>query len=153
MQSTSPISQSPSRALALAIAGLAGSVVLAAAAVVFVQSSFAQSKPPASTAKIPPARIAVVDVNKVLTQSGPGKAAMERLKTFQQERMAKAKEMDASVRQIDADIAAKRATLSADALADLQKQAADKRLEMQRFAQDADRELGEERDRELQALQ
>jgi outer membrane protein len=100
-----------------------------------------------------PARIAVVDVQKVLTQSTPGKAAYEKLKKLQEEKMAKAKGMDDEMKKLESDLNTKRISLAEDKLAEMQKQIADKRIAMQRYAQDADREIGEARDRELQALQ
>lgn len=100
-----------------------------------------------------PARVAVIDVQKVLTQSTSGKAAYDKLKKMQEEKIERAKQMDEELRKLDADIAAKKVSLSEDKLATMQKQLADKRIAMQRYAQDADREMGEARDRELQALQ
>jgi outer membrane protein len=100
-----------------------------------------------------PGRVAVVDVQKVLTQSVAGKAAYEKLKKMQDERVAKAKQMDDEMKKLDADLTTKRISLAEDKLAEMQKQLADKKINMQRFAQDADREIGEARDRELQALQ
>jgi outer membrane protein len=104
-------------------------------------------------AQTTPARVAVIDVQKVLTQSTAGKAAYEKLKKLQEERVEKAKAMDEELRKLDSEINTKRISLSEDKLADLQKQLADKRISMQRYAQDADREIGEARDRELQALE
>lgn len=100
-----------------------------------------------------PARVAVVDVQKVLTQSTPGKAAYEKLKKMQDDRISKAKAMDEEARKLEADLSTKRISLAEDKLAEMTKQLADKKIAMQRFAQDADREIGEARDRELQALQ
>jgi outer membrane protein len=100
-----------------------------------------------------PARVAVIDVQKVLTQSTLGKAAYDKLKKMQDDRVEKAKSMDEELRKLDAEINTKKISLSEEKLADLQKQLADKRINMQRFAQDADREIGEARDRELQALE
>ena len=100
-----------------------------------------------------PSRVAGVDVQKVLTQSTAGKAAYEKLKKMQDDRLAKAKTMDEELRKLDQDIASKRLSLSADKLGEMQKQLAEKRISMQRYAQDADREIGEARDRELAALQ
>ncbi|HYI09307.1 MAG TPA: OmpH family outer membrane protein [Thermoanaerobaculia bacterium] len=100
-----------------------------------------------------PARVAVIDVQKVLTQSTAGKAAYEKLKKVQDERVEKAKQMDEDMRKLDTEITTKRISLSEDKLTDLQKQLADKRIAIQRYAQDADREIGEARDRELQALE
>ena len=104
-------------------------------------------------AQTTPARVAVIDVQKVLTQSAAGKASYEKLKKLQEERVEKAKQMDEELRKLDADINAKRISLSEEKLTEMQKQLADKRISMQRYAQDADREIGEARDRELQALE
>lgn len=104
-------------------------------------------------AQTTPARIAVIDVQKVLTQSTAGKAAYEKLKKIQEDKMARAKAMDDELRKLDADLASKRLSLSEDKLAEMSKQIADKRINMQRYAQDAEREIGEARDRELQALE
>lgn len=100
-----------------------------------------------------PARVAVVDVQKVLTQSAAGKAAYDKLKKLQEDKVAKAKAMDDEMKKLESDLNTKRLSLSEDKLAEMQKQIADKRISMQRYAQDADREIGEARDRELQALQ
>jgi outer membrane protein len=100
-----------------------------------------------------PSRVAVVDVQKVLTQSTAGKAAYEKLKKMQDDRLAKAKTMEEDLRKLDQEISSKRLSLSEDKLTEMQKQLADKRISMQRYAQDADREIGEARDRELAALQ
>ena len=104
-------------------------------------------------AQTTPARVAVIDVQKVLTQSTAGKASYERLKKLQEERVEKAKAMDEELRKLDSDINAKKISLSEEKLTEMQKQLADKRISMQRYAQDADREIGEARDRELQALE
>jgi outer membrane protein len=104
-------------------------------------------------AQTTPARVAVIDVQKVLTQSTAGKASYERLKKLQEERVERAKTMDEELRKLDSDINAKKISLSEDKLTEMQKQLADKRISMQRYAQDADREIGEARDRELQALE
>ncbi len=100
-----------------------------------------------------PARVAVVDVQKVLTQSTAGKAAYEKLKKMQEDRLARAKSMDDEMKKLESDLNTKRISLAEDKLAEMTKQLADKKIAMQRFAQDADREIGEARDRELQALQ
>ena len=100
-----------------------------------------------------PARVAVIDVQKVLSQSTAGKAAFEKLKKIQDDRIEKARSMDESMKKLEAEIQTKRISLSEDKLTEMQKQLADKRIEIQRYAQDADREIGEARDRELQALE
>ncbi|MEK6373366.1 MAG: OmpH family outer membrane protein [Acidobacteriota bacterium] len=100
-----------------------------------------------------PARVAVIDVNKVLMSSTAGKASYEKLKKLQEERIARAKKMDEDAAALDKEINEKKLSLSEEKLADLTKQLSDKKIAMQRFAQDADREVGEARDKELQGLE
>jgi outer membrane protein len=119
-------------------------ISMVAAALVAPLFAFAQTAPQ---------RLAVIDVQKVLTQSTAGKAAYDKLKKMQDDRVEKAKAMDEEMRKLDADINAKKVSLSEEKLTEMTKQLADKKINMQRYAQDADREIGEARDRELQALE
>lgn len=100
-----------------------------------------------------PARVAVIDVQKVLTTSTAGKAAYERLKKMQDDRIERAKNMNDEIAKLDSDINLKKLSLSAEKLAEMTKQLSDKKIAMQRFAQDADREVGEARDRALLELE
>ena len=100
-----------------------------------------------------PARVAVIDVQRVLTTSTAGKAAYDRLKKLQEERIERAKAMDEDARKLDADLNAKKLSLSEDKIAEMTKQLSDKKIAMQRYAQDADREVGEARDRALLELE
>ena len=100
-----------------------------------------------------PARLAVIDVQRVLNTSIAGKAAQDRLKKLQDDKMTRANKMQDDVKALDTEINTKKLSLSEDKLADLQKQLADKQVALQRFGQDADKELGEARDKELLALE
>lgn len=100
-----------------------------------------------------PQRIAVIDVQRVLQTSTAGKAAYERLKKMQDDRVARAQKMDEEAKALENDINTKKLSLSEDKLTDLTKQLSDKKIAMQRYAQDADREVGEARDKELAALE
>jgi outer membrane protein len=104
------------------------------------------------SAQAPPARIAVLDVNKVLSSSAQGKASYDRIKKMQDDRLAKAKQMNDEFTALDSEINTKKLSLSEDRLAVMTKQLSDKKIAMQRYAQDADREIGEARDREMQML-
>jgi outer membrane protein len=104
-------------------------------------------------AQTAPARVAVVDVQKVLTQSSAGKASYDKLKKMQEERVGKAKQMTEDVTKLEQEINTKRLSLSADKLAEMAKQLDEKKIGVQRYAQDADREMGAARDRELTSLQ
>jgi len=100
-----------------------------------------------------PSRVAVIDVQKVLQSSTAGKQAYEKLKKMQEDRIAKAQKMDEEAKALENDINTKKLSLSEDKLTDMQKQLSDKRIAMQRYAQDADREVGEARDRALLELE
>lgn len=101
----------------------------------------------------PPGRFAIIDVNRVLTTSTAGKQAVERLKKMQDERVERAKNLNDEIAKLDQDINAKKLSLSEDRLGEMAKQLSDKKIAMQRFAQDADREVGEARDRALLELE
>ncbi len=96
-----------------------------------------------------PSRIAVIDVQKVLSASSAGKAAYDRLKKMQEEKIEKARQMDEELRKLDSEISTKKLSLSDDKISGIQKQIAEKRIVMQRYAQDADREVQEARDKSL----
>jgi len=100
-----------------------------------------------------PARIAVIDVQRVLASSTAGKQAYDKLKKMQEDRVTKAQKMDEEIKALDNDINTKKLSLSEDKLTDMAKQLSDKRIVMQRYAQDADREVGEARDRTLAELE
>ncbi len=100
-----------------------------------------------------PQRVAVIDVNRVLMTSAAGKTAQERLKKVQDEKVARAAKLQEEMKALDSEINTKKLSLSAEKLTDLQKQLSDKQLAMQRFGQDADRELGEARDKALLELE
>lgn len=108
---------------------------------------------PAMAQTTSPARIAVINVQRVLAESESGKAALEKLRKMQEERTAKLKKMDDEIRALDTELSQKRMSLSADRIAEMQKQISDRRILLQRAGQDAERELSEARDRELQAME
>lgn len=99
-----------------------------------------------SEASVPPP-IAVVDVTKVLTQSKAGKAAYDSLKQLQEQGMQTAKTMDDEVRKMDTAVNADKLKMTEDQLAKANGAIADKRIAMQRYAQDTEREIGEARAR------
>jgi len=107
---------------------------------------------PALAQSSAPARVAVIDVNKVLSSSTAGKTAAAKLKQLQEDKMARAQKLDDEIKTLDNDINTKKISLSEEKLADMTKQLSDKKIAMQRFAQDADRELGEARDRVMADL-
>lgn len=108
---------------------------------------------PAFAQNAAPLRLAVIDVQRVLNTSVAGKAAQDRLKKLQEDRLGRANKLQEEIKSLDTEINTKKLSLSEDKLTDLQKQLADKQLSLQRFGQDADRELGEARDKALLELE
>jgi outer membrane protein len=104
-------------------------------------------------AQTAPARVAVIDVQKVLTTSTAGKAAYDRLKKLQDDRMTRAQKMQEEMTALNNDINTKKLTLSEEKLTEMQKQLADKQVALQRFGQDADKEITDARDKALQDLE
>lgn len=100
-----------------------------------------------------PAKVAVIDVQKVLATSTAGKAAYERLKKMQEERITKAKGMEDELRKLETELSTKRLSLSEDKVGELTRSINDRKISMQRYAQDADREVAEARDRALLELE
>ncbi|HUF19109.1 MAG TPA: OmpH family outer membrane protein [Thermoanaerobaculia bacterium] len=104
-------------------------------------------------AQTAPSRVAVIDVRKVLSESTAGKASFDRLSKMQTERAARAQKMNEELAGLESELKQKQMSLSQERLAELNKQFNDKRVALQRYAQDAERELGEARDRELAGLE
>ncbi|HEU5163097.1 MAG TPA: OmpH family outer membrane protein, partial [Thermoanaerobaculia bacterium] len=101
---------------------------------------------PAMAQTTAPSRVAVINVQRVLTESEAGKAALEKLRKSQEERTARLKKMDDDIRAVDTELAQKRLSLSPQKIEEMQKQIADRKIVLQRAAQDAERELQEMRD-------
>lgn len=104
-----------------------------------------------SSAQPVPTRIAVIDVQKVLGQSTAGRAATAKIKQLQESRMTRAKVLDEELRKLNTGLTG--AGVTPARRAQLEGQIADKRIAMQRFAEDADKEIATTRDRELMALE
>ncbi|MBA4137043.1 MAG: hypothetical protein C0518_06985 [Opitutus sp.] len=100
-----------------------------------------------------PTRIAVVDVNRVIADSAAGKAATAKLTTLQETRVAPLKRLQGELDQLTKQLQDKNSKLSAAALETLRTQAEEKQRRLVQGSQDAEREIGAARDRELQALE
>jgi outer membrane protein len=99
-----------------------------------------------------PARVACIDVQKVLTTSTAGKAAYDRLKKLQDDRVTKMQKMDEEVKTLASELQTKKLSLSEEKQAEMAKTITDKQTALQRYAQDADKEVSEARDKALQEL-
>src|SRR5258708_36928019 len=128
------------------------SLAAGAATLIVAASLIAWASGQGTSATPPPTRIATIDVQKVLTTSNVGKAATARMKKLQDDRMAKAKEMSADMAKLENEIKTKKSTLLPAEIRRLEKQRSDKRAAMMQFAQAAEKELGEARDKELREI-
>ncbi len=97
-------------------------------------------------------KIAVLDTEKVLTTSETGKKALAELQTLRDQKETQAQTLDQQIQDLRQRLSDGRMSLSEDKLADLQKQYEDKTIEMKRFQDDANRELGKKRDEVLAAI-
>jgi len=97
--------------------------------------------------------IAVIDVQRVVTESDPGKQALQKLKLLQDAKIDEGRALQQNLTNLQDQMAKQRFTLSEERLADLSKQLEDGQIAMQRFQDDAERELDEARRRELGGLE
>ena len=106
-------------------------------------SGFAQSAPP---------RIAVIDVNEVLSESNAGKVILGRLKVVQEQRAAQAGKLNVELNHLEQELGVNRLAWSEARIAEQTRLLKDKQAALERFTKNAEQELGEMRDRELQKL-
>lgn len=97
--------------------------------------------------------IAVIDVQRVVTESDPGKEALQKLKVLQDSKIDEGRALQQNLSALQDQMAKQRFTLSEERLADLSKQLEDGQIALQRFQDDAERELDEARRRELGGLE
>jgi outer membrane protein len=104
-----------------------------------------------ATAQAIPSRIGVIDFQKILTESEPGKASVARLTALQRDRLTKAKQMNDERQRLETSL--NNPALSPAQRNTIGQQITDKQVAIKRFAEDAEKEIGSARVRELQTLQ
>jgi len=97
--------------------------------------------------------IAVIDVQRVVTESDPGKQALQKLKELQDAKIDEGRALQQTLSGLQEQMAKQRFTLSEERLAEMNKQLEDGQIALQRFQDDAERELDEARRRELGGLE
>jgi outer membrane protein len=97
--------------------------------------------------------IAVIDVQRVVTESDPGKEALAKLKELQDGKIDEGRALQQELNALQEQVSKQRFTLSEQRLAELSKEIEDKQIGLQRFQDDAERELDEARRRELGGLE
>ncbi len=97
--------------------------------------------------------IAVIDVQRVVTDSDPGKEALKKLKQLQDAKVEEGRSKQAELDALRDQFNKQRFTLTEEKLADLAKQIEDMGITMKRFQDDAQRELDNARKNQLGALE
>ena len=108
-------------------------VVLVAAALPAAAQTAAQTK------------VAVIDVQRVVTESDPGKEALQGLQQLQEQKIAEGRALQEELNSMREQVTKQRFTLSEDKLAELTRAIEDKDIAFKRFEDDATRELDEAR--------
>jgi outer membrane protein len=98
-------------------------------------------------------KVAVIDVQRVVTDSDPGKGALQKLRQLQDQKLEEGKGRQQALDELRDRFNKQRFTLADDKLRELEKQVEDATIAMKRFQDDASRELEETRRRELDALE
>lgn len=91
-------------------------------------------------------KVAVIDVQRIVSDSTAGKAALERLKKLQEEKEAQGRTRQSEITALQDQITKGRLSLAEDRLAALNKDLEEKAIGFRRFQDDANRELGKARD-------
>ncbi len=130
-------------AIGALVTALAGSLVCSGA--LLAQAAAA----PASTV----VKVAVIDVQQILTDSTEGKAALASLKKLSDGKMKEARTKQVDITDLRSRIAEGKLTLSEDKLADLEKQLEQKVNDFQEFQQDANKELQDARDKAFNRIE
>jgi len=97
-------------------------------------------------------KIAVIDTDQVVLASAAGKRAMTELDALRQEKTTQGEALSQQLQDVQRRLSEGRLSLSEERLADLQKEAEDKAIELRRFQDDANRELTKKRQEVLQQL-
>ena len=98
-------------------------------------------------------KVAVIDVQRVVSESDPGKEALQKLKVVQDQKIAQGRALQEELDALKEQYNKQRFTLSDDKLEEMSKAIEDKGIAMKRFEDDAQREIADARRKELGALE
>jgi len=97
--------------------------------------------------------IAVIDVQRVVTESDPGKQAIQKLKAISDAKVAEGQTLQQNLATLQEQFNKQRFTVSEERLAEMNKELEDGSIAIRRFEDDAKRELEDARRRELGGLE
>jgi outer membrane protein len=106
---------------------------------------------PAAAQQAP--KFAVIDSDRIVAESARGKAALERLKQMQDEKVAEGRRMQQEIADLRKRAEEGRLSLAPDKLEELAKQIQDKMIALERFQADTQRLLETERERALTGIE
>jgi len=98
-------------------------------------------------------KIAVIDVQRVVTESDPGKEVMQRLKTLTDAKSQEGQALQQQFAALQEQFNKQRFTVSEARQAEMSKEIEDKQIAIRRFQDDAQREVQEAQRRELGGLE
>ena len=98
-------------------------------------------------------RVAVIDVQRVVAESDPGKEAIQKLKVVSDAKVQEGQTLQQEMATLQEQFNKQRFTVSEQRLAEMTKELEDKNIAIRRFEDDAKRELEEARRRELGGLE
>jgi outer membrane protein len=97
--------------------------------------------------------IAVIDVQRVVTESDPGKEVLGKLKRVQDQKVEEGRALQQELDALKEQFNKQRYTLTDERLGELSKQIEDKTIAIKRFQDDAQRELDDLRRKEFSTLE
>lgn len=92
------------------------------------------------------ARIAVIDVQRLVLESKTGKEVLDRLKNLREQKTAEGEVLKQEITDLQERLEQGRLSLAEEKIADLEKQLEDKMIALRRFSDDADRQLQKEQE-------
>ncbi len=121
--------------------GLADRTALPFVVLLLVMLATAQSLVAQPAAAEPQMKVAIIDVQRLVTDSKVGKAALDVLRSLQEQKQAEADAMQQEIQDLRTRLIEGRLSLSEEKLEELQKNLEQKIIDYRRFQDDADREL------------
>ncbi len=99
------------------------------------------------------AKVSVIDVQRVVTESDPGKEVMQRLRSLTEAKAQQGQSLQQELATLQDQFNKQRFTVSEARQAEMQKEIEDKQISIRRFQDDAQREVAEAQRRELGSLE
>lgn len=120
---------------------------VALAAAPFAAAAPAVAQPAAGGIKI-----AVIDTERILLTSATGKKALAELKKVQEQKEGEARTKQQEIKDLQSKLSEGRLSLAQEKLTEMEKQLEEKVINLRRFQEDANSDLGKKRDQVLEQI-